>query len=207
MGLASSEVRVPVLERPRGADTPVAQAPPVSEQGLASSADAHGLPVGASRSPLPRRPAQPIPRLAGGESAACQAGDRVLRAEDPVATSVTIPRASRGHRQGRQRCRRLHEADAGLAEITLYRTRLALACSRTCQNSGGNGVTAALRSGQNSGEFCYEQPAASALPLTEQTRGRARPKSKSDPCRKPQGFLASYNRETKLRWPSGTDFL
>ena len=43
--------------------TPQSHKPPVSVQGLASPEDAHGLPVGASRSPLPRRPRPTHPPL------------------------------------------------------------------------------------------------------------------------------------------------
>ena len=76
MGLASSEVRVPVLERPpTWGRTRQSHKPPVSVQG------SHPLkmPTACPWEPHVRRypdgPAQPIPRLAGGGfAAACQAG-------------------------------------------------------------------------------------------------------------------------------------
>ena len=62
-------------------------------------------------------PAQPIPPLGRRRRSRLPSGSGlVLLADDPVATSVTIPRASRGHRRIRHGCRGLHEAGAGLGE-------------------------------------------------------------------------------------------
>ena len=87
--------------------------------------DAHGLPVGASRSLLPRRPSSNLPRcprLARGSLTFVSGAtpDSSEERNDPtdkpwafscareaahrVATNVTIPRASRGHSQAAHRC-------------------------------------------------------------------------------------------------------
>ena len=88
-----------------GADPSTRRRPGIGVTGVASPEDAHGLPVGASRSPLPRRPRPTSPprgrrRLRRRRPRGACGG---FPGRGPVATSVTIPRASRGHCMSRCR--------------------------------------------------------------------------------------------------------
>ena len=172
-----SEARVPGSESP--ADVGQARpshTPPGSVQGLASPADAHGLPVGASRSPLHRRPRPTDPPLGRRRRSRRlpSGGAWILRAEDPVATSVTIPRASRGHRQVRQRCRGRHEADAGLAETTRIvqpvnpRLTTHLPLAPTCGHVPTGGLTPNAAHFERQGA---EPPVKTSRAFSPKTRG------------------------------------